>query len=224
MPTRTVPLITGEIYHVLNRGVNYQPIFKDRWDYKRALEIFSYYQFATPPIKFSLFDKLPKEDREKIWMGLKKEGQKLITPLSFCFMPNHFHFLLRQTRENGISKFLANLQNSLTRYINTRHGRTGHLLQGQFKSIRIETEEQLLHTSRYIHLNPYSSCLIKTVKDLTNYPWSSLSEFIEKKESPTCETSIILSNFDSKKQYLRFVLDQKDYQRTIDQIKHLLFE
>jgi len=139
-------------------------------------------------------------------------------------MPNHFHFLLRQERENGISKFLANFQNSFTKYVNTRHTRSGHLLQGQFKAVRTETESQLLHTSRYIHLNPYTSYLVRRIDELKMYPWSSLPQYIGNDEKGMCETKNILSSFPSKKKYLQFVRDQKDYQRTLKEIEHLLLE
>lgn len=224
MPTRKTVLATGEIYHVFNRGVNHQPIFFDKRDYQRALEVLFYYQFIKPPVRFSFFNRLPLQDRVDLLREVQQKYQRLTNILSFCFMPNHFHFLLRQTSENGISKFLADFQNSFTRYINTKHSRSGHLLQGQFKATRIITEEQLTHVSRYIHLNPYTSYVVKTFDDLKKYPWSSLSEYIENKKESLCETETILSFFSSKKRYLQFMFDQKDYQRKLEHIKHLLLE
>lgn len=223
MPSRKVPLVTGEIYHVLNRGVNNQPIFKDKRDFQRALEIFSFYQFIRPPIRFSFYERLAHSEKESFLKELDK-SPKLVIPLAFCFMPNHFHFLVRQNQETGISKLLANFQNSYTKYFNTRHKRIGHLFQGQFRAVRIETEEQLLHTSRYIHLNPYTSYVVRTVGDLITYPWFSLIEYIENKTESICNTETVLSCFPSKKKYLQFVLDQKDYQRKLEQIKHLVLE
>lgn len=223
MPIRRTILANGEIYHVFNRGVNHQPIFLDKRDYPRSLEILSFYRFAKPPLRFSFFNRLPMEKKSVFWENLKK-NQKLATLFCFCLMPNHFHFLLRQEEENGISKFLANFQNSYSKYINTRHKRSGHLLQGQFKAVRIETDSQFLHTSRYIHLNPYTSYLVETVDQLKEYLWSSLPQYINNDENGICEIRDILSNFSTSEQYLQFVLDRKDYQRTLKDIEHLILE
>lgn len=222
MPLRKVPLASGETYHVLNRGVNFQPIFIDKRDYQRALELVAFYQFVKPPLRFSFYNRLGPKEKESFWQQLNK-SQKLVSLFAFCFMPNHFHFLAQQTKENGISKFLANFQNSYTKYLNTHHKRIGHLFQGQFKAVRVETQEQLLHTSRYIHLNPYTSFVIKNIIDLEEYQWGSLVEYLGR-GGKVCETKTILSNFFSRRKYLQFILDQKDYQRELEQIKHLVLE
>lgn len=224
MPRRITPLVTGEIYHVTNRGVNHQPIFNDIYDYNRALELLSFYQFVKPSLRFSFYNRLPAEEKRRFLDKMKQYNQKLTTCLSFCLMPNHFHLLIKQESEKGISKLLSNFQNSFTRYFNTKHKRIGHLFQGQFKTVRIETEEQLLHTSRYIHLNPYTSYVVKSISDLEKYSWSSLREYIEHSDKSFCDVKTILSSFPSRKKYLEFVLDQKDYQRTLEKIKHLILE
>lgn len=84
--------------------------------------------------------------------------------ISYCLMPNHFHLLVKQVIDHGIVKCLNNFSNSYTRYFNIRHDRVGPLFQGRFKAVRIETDEQLLQVSRYIHLNPVASSLIEETK------------------------------------------------------------
>lgn len=224
MPLRKTVLATGETYHIFNRGVNHQPIFIDKRDYVRAMDILSFYRFNKPPLRFSYYNRLPIDEKLSFFKVLEEKNLKNITLFCFCFMPNHFHFLLRQEKENGISKFLANFQNSYTKYLNIRHNRTGHLLQGQFKAVRIETDNQFIHTSRYIHLNPYTSYLVKTNAQLIDYPWSSLHQYVNTHEKGLCEIEDIIPNFPSKKRYLQFVLDQKDYQRSLKDIGHLLLE
>ena len=135
-------------------------------------------------------------------------------------MPNHFHFLLKQTAEEGIAKFMSNFQNSYTRYFNTRHNRVGPLFQGPFRAVRVETDEQLLHLSRYIHLNPYSSFVVKNIKDLEEYQWSSFKEYLGK-EKGFCQKEIVMSFFKNPQDYRKFVFDQADYQRELQKIKHL---
>ena len=219
---RKIPLVTGEFYHVFNRGVENRPVFLDKKDYRRAKEALEFYRFANLPVKLSHLFLLSSEDRKKILSDLKKKDQKLVEIVSFCFMPNHFHFLLKQAVENGISKFLGNFTNSFTRYFNTRHKRVGPLFQGVFKSVHIETEEQLLHVSRYIHLNPLVSFVVGE-KDFETFPWSSLPEFLTGKGG-ICQTEIILGHFKSPLAYKEFVLDQADYAKKLEAIKHFLLE
>lgn len=222
MPGRLLPLVEDQIYHVFNRGIDHRPTFSDKLELKRAMAVIDYYRFANPPLKFSQFIKLPVEERSKFQIKIRT-GSKLVDILSFCLMPNHFHFLLRQVYEKGISKFLSNFQNSYTRYFNTRNERDGPLFLDQFKAVLIETDEQLLHLSRYIHLNPTTSYMVKDFDSLLNYPWSSLPEYIKGKES-VCEISTVLGFFRTPEDYIDFVKDQVEYQRELDKIKHLILE
>ncbi|MBI2036324.1 transposase [Candidatus Microgenomates bacterium] len=169
MPARTTPLVTGQFYHIFNRGVNKQPIFLNRKDYARALSVFEFYSFVDIPIRFSKFLLLSLEERFKILKDLRKRSLKYVDFISYCFMPNHFHFLVKQNRDNGISKFMGDFQNSYTKYFNTKHERIGPILQGQFKAVFVEDENQLLHLSRYIHLNPFTSFVVKDLTDLDTY-------------------------------------------------------
>jgi len=118
---------------------------------------------------------------------------------------------------------MSNFQNSYTRYFNTKHRRKGPLFYDQFKAVRIETDEQLIHVSRYIHLNPYSSYVIKDFKNIKDYLWSSLPDYLSGKKG-ICETNVILDFFKNKKEYFEFIYNQADYQRELDRIKHLDLE
>lgn len=224
MPGRNIPLAKNEIYHVINRGIASIPTFQDKRDYSRAIETILYYQNQTPPIKYSRFLTLPLEDRQQILKDLAKQKQFLIEIIAYCLMPNHFHLILKQTTENGISKFMSNTTNSYTRYSNTKNERIGPLFQGKFKAIRVETDEQLLHLHRYVHLNPYTSYVVKTVKNLEEYPFSSLPEYLGKIKNNHCSKELILSNFKNNSSYKNFIYDQTDYQRKLEEIKHLALE
>lgn len=224
MPVRIQPLVTGEIYHVFNRGLDHRETFTDKREYKRALNSLEYYQFEKPPVRFSLYSKINHSDRVKILNSLKSSGRRLTEVLMFTLMPNHFHLLLKQLIDKGISKFMANFQNSYTRYFNTRHERTGNLFNTQFKSVRVTTEEQLMHVFRYIVLNPYSSAVVRSPDDLLEYPWTALSEYLAGYAGGICNTGIVNSLFSSKAQLKDFIYDRADYQRHLGSIKHLLPE
>lgn len=222
MPRRLLPLVEGQVYHVFNRGIDHRPTFSDKRELNRAMSSIDYYRFVNTPLRFSKFLKLSNEDRNK-QLDKIKTSTKLVDILGFCLMPNHFHLLLRQTYENGISKFLSTFQNSYTKYFNTKNERTGPLFLGQFKAVLVETEEQLIHVSRYIHLNPTTSYIVKDFGTLLNYPWSSLREYANGKEL-ICETKTILDFFKSSEAYLNFLKDQVNYQRELNKIKHLLLD
>lgn len=133
------------------------------------------------------------------------------------------HFLLKQLEDKGVPTFMRNFQNSYARYFNTKYERIGALFQALFKAVRVETDEQLLHVSRYIHLNPVTSYLIE-VKDLIDYPWSSFPGYMRKQPKRFASPDLVLNFFKTKKDYQRFVLDQADYQRELAKIKQLLLE
>lgn len=223
MPLRKTPLINGQIYHIFNRSLDRKSIFTHKKDAGRALEALSFYRFENIPIRLSFFLDWSDERKRQLLNELKEKNKVLVKIICFCLMPNHFHLLLKQEKDEGISKFLSQFQNSFTRYLNTKHRRKGHLFEGQFKGVRIETDEQLVHLSRYIHLNPYSSFVVKNLKDLLSYPWSSLLDYLDE-ASDFCEKDIILSNFKNSQEYKKFLFDQTDYQRKLEKIKHLILE
>lgn len=222
MPYRKVPLVTEQVYHIFNRGIAGMPTFSSINDFHRFLDLINYYRFKDTPVSFSQFKKINNEDRQKIFDGLVKRNNQQIEILAFCLMDNHFHLLIKQLIDRGITKFISNLQNGYAKYFNIKSHRLGPLFNPMFKSVRIETDEQLLHVSRYIHLNPSTGYLIE-IKDLEKYPWSSLLCYLKLIKHPFINTKAILELI-SEKKYKDFVFDQAEYQRELGNIKHLILE
>lgn len=135
-------------------------------------------------------------------------------------MPNHFHLLVKQTEENGISKFMAKFTNSYTKYFNTRYQRIGPLVQGVFKAVHVETDEQFIHLSRYIHLNPITGFLVKP-DELQAYPWSSYPNYLE---NPNDDQKEIMNFFKSSNKYKEFVLAQIDHAKKLKEIEYLTID
>ena len=214
MPGRLTPLVTEQFYHIYNRGSEKRNIFTQLRDYSRFQKTFYYYQFLGPKPSFSKFSKSdlnffkPNPDR------------KIVDVICYCLMPNHFHFLLRQLKENGISIFIGQLSNSYTKYFNTKYKRVGPLLQGAFKAVLIETEEQLVHLSRYIHLNPVVSGL---AKNLGSYHWSSYTEYMSGQKL-YCSPEEILSLYPTVKSYREFVEAQIKYGTSLEILKHRIID
>lgn len=219
MPYRVIPLVTGEYYHIYNRGVAYQSVFTNKRDYQRFILALHYYQFKNIPIRLSKFLQIPEEDRTTMFQDITDMNNRIVDVTTYCLMPNHFHLLLKQNTEDGISRFLRLTINSYARYFNIKYKRVGPLFQGMFKVVRVETEEQLLHLSRYIHLNPLVSFVVQE-KDFISYPWSSLQEYITHTPTITDPTPI-LSHFSPQQSYLDFILDQAEYGKELEKIKHL---
>lgn len=220
---RKVVLATGEIYHVFNRGIEKRPTFIDKREYERAFSSLDFYRFEKPSLGLAQALRLDLEKRDFFFSQLKTKARELVEIICYCFMPNHFHFLLKQVKEKGIKIFLSNFSNSYTRYFNTKHRRIGPLFQGTFKAVRIEDDDQLKHISRYIHLNPVSSFVV-TEGQLETYPWSSFPEFLDIDKDGICRKEIVLDLFSSKEKYRDFVFDQIDYAKKLESIKHLVLE
>ncbi len=211
MPIRTTPLANGEYYHIINRGVAQIPIFLNARDYQRFIETFTYYMNGKITTRYSLSDNKPKHD----------PANQIVEVVNYCLMPNHFHFLLKQNEDEGIRNFIRKATNSYAKYFNIKRKRKGPLFEGTFKAVRVATNEQLLHLSRYIHLNPLIGY---ATKNLNSYKWSSYPEFLGNYELQICSKDIILEQFKSSKDYELFVLDHIDYAKRLDQIKHQLLE
>ena len=224
MPYRKTPIVVKEFYHVFNRSIARQPIFKTTRDYQRMIQTIDFYRYPKPPLRFSFFDRLPLDQKEDFLRELKKTKTPMLEIISYCLMPNHLHFLLRPLVNAGASDFMRNIQHSYSKYFNTKNGRSGALFQGMFKAVLIETEEQLIHVSRYIHLNPVSAYLIE-IDELENYQWSSFPDYIGKSSNNLpVDTQNVLGSFKSAEEYKKFVFDQADYQRELEKIKHLILE
>lgn len=222
MAHRKTLLATSEIYHIYNRGVEKRQIFVLKRDYLRMLDLIGYYRFADCPIKYSYFKEFSLEEKDSILINLERQSKKLVDIYAFCLMPNHIHLLLKQIADGGISKFMAKVTNGYSHYFNIRHERVGHLFQGNFRAVRIENDEQLLHVNRYIHLNPVTGYLIE-FKDLERYTFSSYQEYLSLKNG-ICNTQEVLSSFKNIELYRKFTQNQVDYARKLENIKHLLLE
>ena len=172
MPYLKTPLVTGHIYHVYNQGIDRRLIFSNKREYLRALQTIRFYIYRQNFIKLSHY--LTSGSQQLFILKRIRESPLRVILLAYCLMPNHFHFVVKQAEDKGISQFLANFQNSYTKYFNAKHKRKGSLLLNPFRAVRIETDEQLLHVVRYVHLNPYSSAIITDLNKVLDYPYSSM--------------------------------------------------
>ncbi|MBI2405201.1 transposase [Candidatus Gottesmanbacteria bacterium] len=222
MAYRLTPLVTGEYYHICNRGVEKRAIFSDERSKQRLVDTLAYYLPEKPQFRLSQFLNLALPIRRHMTETMKGQPH-IISIVSYVFMPNHVHLLVKQTTDGGVTAFMRRITDSYTKYFNTRYGRVGPLFQGPFKAVRIQSDEQLIHVSRYIHLNPFTSGVVKSIEELFGYPWSSLPEYFARTPS-LADPTPILTSFGSKESYRSFLVDQADYQKTLETVKHVLFD
>lgn len=223
MPTqRKIVLTNGFYYHVFNRGIDRRATFTDVREYRRALELLYFYQFARIPISYSHYIQLPRAIKEEYTKRIHALTRQ-VEIVSYCLMPNHFHLLIRQTDDKGIQTYLSNFLNAYTRYFNKRHERKGPLFEGTFKSVLIDSDEQLIHVSRYIHLNPVVASLVE--KDsITNYKWSSLSHYLSLSQDDVVSQAQVDLLLELVPNYSEFVVNHIRYAQELHMIKHLALE
>jgi putative transposase len=221
MQVRKTVFATKEIYHIFNRSIGREQIFITMSQLNHIIETVEFYRFPQT-IRLSEYKKLNKEAKE-VYLFQVQQRDPLVEIYAFSFMPNHYHFLLRQTAENGIKRFISLIQNSYAKYFNTRYERHGSLFQSPFQGKWIENDEQLLHVSRYIHLNHVTAYII-TFEQLLTYPYCSLPLYLCNTTISWVNTELILDMFSSREAYRSFVEDQIDYQRTLAKIKDVTLE
>jgi len=212
---RKHPLVKGSVYHVFTKSISGYRIFRYPRDYNRFLEMFKFYRYENPPTRFSTY--LEIKDKDGFHQRHFSERDHIVEIIAYCVMPTHIHFVLKQLKDNGISIFMKNILDSYTRYFNTRNSRKGPLWQGRFKNVLVVDDEQLLHLTRYIHLNPTSDGLVEKPED---WKYSSYNEYLGESEDGICNYSEYMEI--GPDEYRRFVESRKDYQKSLNILKHHL--
>ena len=196
---------TEEIYHIFNRNLSGLKTFKKKCDSMRFLELIIYYQYRITPCPFSHLNrqavKLNYNLRDYVHETVA-DNDKLVEIIAYCIMPNHFHLLLKQKTDNGISIYLNNVLNGFTRYYNIKNDRKGPIWIGRSKNVHVNSDEQLWQVSRYIHLNPVEANLVRRPDEWVN---SSYSEYIGDipEEDHLCNKALFFDSDPSE--YIQFV-------------------
>ena len=217
MPAKNTlkPYVENAYYHLYNRGVEKRIIFQDDQDYR----VFLYYLkiYLSPPEvgKGDSFTSMPR--RRPL-----NNFHQIITLLCYCLMPNHFHLLLHQKPANGIEQFLRSLGTKYVQYFNKRYNRVGPLFQNVYKAVLIESDEQLLHLSRYIHLNPAKVKESPLQRRLLN-SYSSYADYLQKRKTSWVHPQEILNFFKtaqrtSLKDILSYQSFVEDYPQSLEEL------
>lgn len=189
-----------ELYHVLNRGVDKRKIFLNDGD--RVRFVHGLYTFNDDVSANNTRRALMNDLR-----GRSSEREKLVDIHAWIIMDNHYHLLLSERTENGITKFLTKLNIGYAKYFNDKYKRVGTLFQGRTKKVRIGNDAQFLYILHYIHLNALDFLpgaawwrerdkgnirdTRKALNHLERYRWSSYLDYMGKKNFP----SVIMRQF-----------------------------
>ncbi len=212
-----------EYYHIYSRALLNNPVFNDKNNARRLKQAFLLANSTNSGEAFQFLRNNKNVSLKEITKILRN-GDKLADILCYVIMPDHYHLLLRELKNNGIINFIRKCNTSIAKYINIKNNRLGPLFESRFKSKHINTNAYLLHLSLYIHLNPLDIISGKEwrenklknwnseKKKLFNYPWSSLKFYLETNyEDPIISgTEIITKQFSDKKDYEIFLKEWAD--------------
>jgi len=219
MQVRKDPLVNDHYYHVFSRSIAKFKIFNSRTDFERITDLLYLCRYQEFNIKYSRMLILAGPIKESIRSGFKGTDTKTVDIVAYCIMPTHIHILIKQNSDKGISMFMSKVLNSYARYFNVKTDRVGPLWAGRFKSVIVADDDQMLHLTRYIHLNPVSAGLVDDPED---WDASSYHEYLKHIDSGICKFEDIIDM--SAKEYRKFVNERKSYQRELSLIKSYLID
>jgi len=155
MPRNVIPLVTGETYHVYNRGVDKRDVFMDKADYIRFYQSLLYFNAEAEQSNFRLAK-----------ANYKKDLTKLVEIKAYSLLPNHYHLMIEQLVDGGISEFMKRVSAGYTGYFNNKYERSGSLFQGNFKRVHVPEDDYYnylfvyVNENHFVHLLPRASDII----------------------------------------------------------------
>ena len=206
-----------EFYHIYNRGNNKNNIFTTIADRERFFLLL----YLANSIDSVHVSNLPYQGRTLINAVKRIEKKETLVDIGvYCLMPNHFHLLIREKIEGGISLFMQKLLTAYSMYFNKRHERTGTLFEGKFKAEHADNDNYLKYLFAYIHLNPiklieprWKEVGVKNKnsikKYLKEYKYSSYVDYLGEDR----EEKLILN----KKAFPEYFEEFKDFEDFIDE-------
>ncbi len=231
---RKVPPQTGEFYHIYNRGVDKREIFYCHDDFARFIRNM---RLVNNESKANKRDFIKREEIKRLQVSETgypvsetkrlaehklldyiSELPRLVEIICYCLMSNHYHLILKQLVEDGISKFMQSLNIAYSNYFNTKYNRTGTLFESKFKSVHLKDDDMLLWTSGYVNGNSQ----IHKIAKAENYQWCSYQDYLNKRSGTLCNKNIILNQFKdiiSYREFVELVIEEcqgrKDMQKLI---------
>lgn len=207
--SRNISFAPKEYYHIYNRGTEKRTVFENKSDYERFLSLL----FFCNDSKKSTH--LQRQGSTLTRLSPNKDGdtrEKIIDLCAYCLMPNHFHLIVREKIDGGISKFMQRIMTGYTMYFNKKYERNGALFQGRFKAKHITDDRYLKYLISYIHLNPIAiqnpqwkengiNNKSQAKKFLDQYLYSSFTDYCHDRSSSLLDFEALPDYFDSPKNF-----------------------
>jgi putative transposase len=184
-----------EIYHVFNRGVEKRDLFMDQRDYVRFVhDLWEFNDSAATSHAIHTFKNLDLRNP-----NFPDRPERQIVDLhAWCLMKNHYHLLLSECAEGGLTLFLRKLNIGYANYFNERYNRSGSLFQGRTKKVHVNSDAYFIHILNYVHFNPldyFAKGRDWRTRSLTNpvqaheyllrYRWSSYMDYCGERNFPS---------------------------------------
>ncbi|MFH1423480.1 MAG: transposase [Candidatus Nealsonbacteria bacterium] len=194
---RKIQFSNNQYYHVYNRGVDKRDIFIDEKDYQKFLRNLKDFNNK------SYYEQRARVIEEKKELSSFLEGfEKVVEVIAYSLAPNHFHLILKQLVDGGVSNFMHKTGTSFTNYFNKKYNRSGSLFQGTYKVIQIQNDNYLLWLSGYINGN----IEIHKIEPAEFYKWASFKNFLNgERDGILGDIDIILSQFKDRQDYKNFI-------------------
>ncbi len=215
MPYQKLIIFNNLYLHVFNKSIAGYQIFRHKNNARRFLLGVNYYNSLKTNLCLSQY--LRKNQLKSLNLLFNKD-ENIVNIIAYCLMPDHYHFLVRVKAKNLFIPLFSKIENSYTRFFNEKNKRRGPLWQSRFKKVIIDSNEQLVHTMRYIHLNPVTDNLVKKPED---WEFSSYRYYITDKNLLESKKEISIKAI---KTFKKFTENRIDYQRKLKKIKKFLLE
>jgi len=204
-----------ELFHALNRGVDKRTIFLNDKDRLRFVHNLYEFNDSAPAPEFIKY-------RDFVNPDIGRSRDRIVDIHGWCLMDNHYHLLLSERQENGLSMFLRKLNVGYANYFNERYTRSGTLFQGRTKKVLVDNDSHFLYILHYLHLNPLDLTVNKklwrqghirncreALNQLETYRWSSYLDYSGKKNFPSVLTRDLFDGVfkNYPKELMRYVKD-----------------
>lgn len=194
-----------ELYHVMNRGVDGRKIFLDTQDYARFVHDLFEFNDTAPALQYSRTN----ADAPNVGRTTSNIRERLVDIHGWELLKDHFHLLISERIEGGITLFLRKMS-GYARYYNERHERHGTLFQGRTKKVLVARHEHFLYILHYIHLNSLDylpgakkwrqrdkgavADVPKALEHLKNYRWGSYLDYCGTRNFPSILTTSLFKD------------------------------
>lgn len=219
MPIRK-PMPDNGVFHIYNKSIAEFQIFRNSKEFERFVWMMRFFLIPESPLNFSNL----MRDYEENELSVKIEELAMQSPpqiriIAYCLMPTHIHLVIEQKEAHAISLFMKKLSNSYTQYFNFKNHRRGPLWESRFKHVVCESDAQLLHLTRYVHLNPVTAYLVDKPEA---WQASSCREYLGQETAKICDWASLIDLSPSK--YKSFMENRIEDQRMLAKIKKLMLD